>query len=153
AEAPAGRRREAPTGRASASATGSADGPVPLRSTPAPAADAPARPGDAPAWPSGPGPAATSGSTPSGQTLNGLPRRVRQASLAPQLRDTSGGRTSGTPAAAGAEAQDIERDADEVRVRMASLQRGWQRGRRQNAEDATGPGETAPGTTPEGNGR
>jgi hypothetical protein len=75
---------------------------------------------------------------------------------------------------------DAERDANEVRDRMASLQRGWQRGRRQNAEatvhteatlhtetteiaestevrdnteDTGGPGGTAPGTTPGGDGR
>ncbi|MFE4694748.1 nitrate- and nitrite sensing domain-containing protein [Streptomyces sp. NPDC056749] len=84
-------------------------------------------------------------------TIGGLPRRVRQASLAPQLREDSAGRTSGhAPADTD---DDLERDADEVRNRMASLQRGWQRGRRQNAEDVTGPGETAPGTTPGGDGR
>ncbi|WP_405392071.1 nitrate- and nitrite sensing domain-containing protein [Streptomyces sp. NBC_01102] len=84
-------------------------------------------------------------------TVGGLPRRVRQASLAPQLREDSAGRTPGhVPADTD---DDLERDADEVRNRMASLQRGWQRGRRQNAEDVTGPGETAPGTTPGGDGR
>jgi HAMP domain-containing protein/anti-sigma regulatory factor (Ser/Thr protein kinase) len=93
--------------------------------------------------------------------LDGLPRRVRQASLAPQLRDAAGGtqpEQSTTPAAG----QDLERDADEVRSRMASMQRGWQRGRRHNAEEADaaadtdqahGPGQTAPGTTSEGDGR
>lgn len=84
-------------------------------------------------------------------TVGGLPRRVRQANLAPQLREDSAGRTSGHAAADTDD--DLERDADDVRNRMASLQRGWQRGRRQNAEDATGPGETAPGTTPGGDGR
>ncbi|MFB8117886.1 MULTISPECIES: nitrate- and nitrite sensing domain-containing protein [unclassified Streptomyces] len=84
-------------------------------------------------------------------TVGGLPRRVRQANLAPQLREDSAGRTSGhAPADTD---DDLERDADDVRNRMASLQRGWQRGRRQNAEDVTGPGETAPGTTPGGDGR
>ncbi|MEU1126405.1 histidine kinase, partial [Streptomyces sp. NPDC005899] len=88
---------------------------------------------------------------PAPDTVGGLPRRVRQANLAPQLREDSAGRNPGnTPAVT---AEDIERDADEVRDRMASLQRGWQRGRRQNAEDVTGPGDTAPGTTPGGDGR
>ncbi|MGW2017168.1 sensor histidine kinase [Streptomyces sp. NPDC001927] len=80
--------------------------------------------------------------------FGGLPRRVRQASLAPQLRETDD-RTDST-AATGSTAPagtDFERDAEEVRDRMASMQRGWQRGRRQNAET------TAPGTTPEGDGR
>lgn len=84
-------------------------------------------------------------------TVGGLPRRVRQASLAPQLREDSADRT---PYRAPAETvDDFDRDADEVRNRMASLQRGWQRGRRQNAEDAVGPEGTAPGTTPGGDGR
>ncbi|MEU0161164.1 nitrate- and nitrite sensing domain-containing protein [Streptomyces sp. NPDC006261] len=87
-------------------------------------------------------------------TVGGLPRRVRQASLAHQLREESADRT---PHRAPVDTvDDYDRDADEVRNRMASLQRGWQRGRRQNAEDAhdaTGPEGTAPGTTPGGNGR
>lgn len=83
-----------------------------------------------------------------------LPRRVRQANLAPQLRQS-------TPAEAAAEAPGRERSADEVRDRMAALQRGWQRGRR--IADADGPADpydeydesstSAPRTTPEGNGR
>ncbi|MET9484082.1 nitrate- and nitrite sensing domain-containing protein [Streptomyces sp. NPDC006638] len=82
--------------------------------------------------------------------LGGLPRRVRQASLAPQLRDSAPERA---PGQAPAGRQDGERDADEVRNRMASLQRGWQRGRRQNdAEETTRPGETDR-TTSEGDGR
>ncbi|GHA91781.1 histidine kinase [Streptomyces chryseus] len=85
-------------------------------------------------------------------TLGGLPRRVRQANLAPQLRDTSTARPE--PAAdVPATAQDAQREAEQARSRMASLQRGWQRGRRQNAEDETGPGGTAPGTRPERDGR
>ncbi|WP_406150827.1 nitrate- and nitrite sensing domain-containing protein [Streptomyces sp. NBC_01012] len=98
--------------------------------------------------PSRPGPAAR---PPAPDTVGGLPRRVRQANLAPQLREDSAVRTSGHASADTVD--DLERDADEVRNRMASLQRGWQRGRRQNAEDdAAGPGETAPGTTPGGDG-
>ncbi|MEV7324913.1 nitrate- and nitrite sensing domain-containing protein [Streptomyces sp. NPDC093970] len=74
-----------------------------------------------------------------------LPRRVRQANLAPQLRQE--------PARpAGHEPEPVERDADEVRSRMASLQRGWQRGRAENtAGDGSGDG-TAQGTT-KGDGR
>ncbi|UGY94784.1 nitrate- and nitrite sensing domain-containing protein [Streptomyces gobiensis] len=82
-------------------------------------------------------------------TVGGLPRRVRQASLAPQLktadRDTGDdGPEEGprSPVAARAPEPPEERDADEVRSRMASLQRGWQRGREQNDR-----------TTPEGDGR
>ncbi|TFE56699.1 sensor histidine kinase [Streptomyces sp. ICN441] len=89
---------------------------------------------------------------PSGPTVGGLPRRVRQASLAPQLREAADARAAGRGTAA-EDAADFERDAEQVRDRMASLQRGWQRGRRQNAADAGDAGETAPGTTPEGDGR
>ncbi|NUR41226.1 MAG: histidine kinase, partial [Streptomyces sp.] len=60
-----------------------------------------------------------------------LPRRVRQANLAPQLKQSPERRPD-------REAGFEERDADQVRNRMASLQRGWQRGREENAagEDA-----------------
>ncbi|MBT2492184.1 nitrate- and nitrite sensing domain-containing protein [Streptomyces sp. ISL-96] len=88
----------------------------------------------------------------SGLPLGGLPRRVRQASLAPQLREAATARTE--PANdAPATVQEAEREAAEVRSRMASLQRGWQRGRRENAEDEPGPGGTAPGTRSERDGR
>ncbi|MFF8618662.1 nitrate- and nitrite sensing domain-containing protein [Streptomyces sp. NPDC015350] len=100
-----------------------------------------------PATPAGPAP---SGAPSTRETVGGLPRRVRQASLAPQLREDSGLRDA-EPARTDP-AQDFDRDADEVRSRMASLQRGWQRGRRQNAEDVSGPGDTAQGTTPGGDG-
>ncbi|MGW2560822.1 nitrate- and nitrite sensing domain-containing protein [Streptomyces sp. NPDC001514] len=160
-----GRTAEAKTDTASASASASASGPArpsdrtpglhPARSTdralgPAAGPASASAPGTTPA----PGPAsATDSPSPVPPAPGGLPRRVRQASLAPQLRaDASGTRAAGTPGAP-ADEPDIERDAEEVRDRMASLQRGWQRGRRQNAEDTTGPGETAQGTTPEGNGR
>ncbi|GHF88851.1 nitrate- and nitrite sensing domain-containing protein [Streptomyces sp. NRRL_ISP-5395] len=71
---------------------------------------------------------------PAPDTIGGLPRRVRQASLARQLREESVERP--VHRAPVDTFDDAERDADEVRDRMASLQRGWQRGRRQNAETA-----------------
>lgn len=73
-----------------------------------------------------------------------LPRRVRQANLAPQLRQEAERRPEDA-------AQPADRDADEVRSRMASLQRGWQRGREENAAGDARNG-TAPGTT-KGDGR
>ncbi|MEV4436502.1 nitrate- and nitrite sensing domain-containing protein [Streptomyces sp. NPDC049585] len=82
----------------------------------------------------------------------GLPRRVRQASLAPQLKEPPAARTRPVPDPAGGPA---ERDPEEVRARMAALQRGWQRGRADN-EPTTPPkasGRNAPGTTTEGDGR
>jgi signal transduction histidine kinase len=115
--------------------------------------------------------AGTAGEQRTAGTVGGLPRRVRQASLAPQLRtDTRespttgrgglggrghrGGRGDdgggGSPAGSG---RLWDRDADEVRSRMASLQRGWQRGRQHNAESDDDASGTAQGTTPEGDGR
>ncbi|MET8770995.1 nitrate- and nitrite sensing domain-containing protein [Streptomyces sp. NPDC004658] len=74
-----------------------------------------------------------------------LPRRVRQANLAPQLKqDTDRRSESATPPA--------DRDAEEVRTRMASLQRGWQRGREENAAGDEARNGTAQGTT-KGDGR
>ncbi|MFD4634587.1 nitrate- and nitrite sensing domain-containing protein [Streptomyces sp. NPDC058284] len=77
----------------------------------------------------------------------GLPRRVRQASLAPQLKAGPDHRPDR------AETGPEERDAEEVRSRMASLQRGWQRGRDENAAGDDATNGTAPGTTSEGDGR
>ncbi|MEV5149055.1 nitrate- and nitrite sensing domain-containing protein [Streptomyces sp. NPDC052727] len=74
-----------------------------------------------------------------------LPRRVRQANLAPQLKhDTDRRVEHATPPA--------DRDAEEVRSRMASLQRGWQRGREENAAGDEARNGTAQGTT-KGDGR
>mgnify|MGYP001248376266 CR=1 FL=1 len=76
--------------------------------------------GDRPGTPSGP----VQPTTPTG-----LPRRVR--------RGTPGGPRRTRPSAPGAERPvshpepPPEQDADEVRARMAALQRGWQRGRQQ----------------------
>ncbi|MCC5036962.1 nitrate- and nitrite sensing domain-containing protein [Streptomyces sp. WAC 00631] len=80
----------------------------------------------------------------------GLPKRVRQASLAPQLKAEHGPRSEPPPETADPEP---DRDAEEVRARMASLQRGWQRGRAHDGDDTGTTGDTAPGTTHEGNGR
>ncbi|QIJ66424.1 nitrate- and nitrite sensing domain-containing protein [Streptomyces sp. JB150] len=75
-----------------------------------------------------------------------LPRRVRQASLAPQLRQGPAHRTDDRAAPG-------ERDADEVRNRMASLQRGWRRGREENAAGDDAHSSTAPHRTTKGDGR
>jgi hypothetical protein len=60
-----------------------------------------------------------------GGTHLGLPRRVRQASLAPQLRD----RPEPESPAAGPPGNPSARSPEEMRTRMSSLQDGWQRGR------------------------
>ncbi|MEU3979806.1 nitrate- and nitrite sensing domain-containing protein [Streptomyces sp. NPDC026672] len=74
-----------------------------------------------------------------------LPKRVRQSHLAPQLRKDPERRPA-------RETPPAERDADEVRNRMASLQRGWKRGREENAAGETTHDGAAPGTT-KGDGR
>ncbi|MCX5395765.1 nitrate- and nitrite sensing domain-containing protein [Streptomyces sp. NBC_00102] len=84
-------------------------------------------------------------------TVGGLPRRIRQASLVPQLREEAEG--GGGQEAPAAEGDDIQREAEQVRDRMASLQRGWQRGRRQNAGEPTDTGGSEAGTPPGGDGR
>ncbi|MFJ2095286.1 nitrate- and nitrite sensing domain-containing protein [Streptomyces sp. NPDC087901] len=150
--------RAHPTSADAEPARPQATGPVPHedRRRPTEAARQPTgfrRPTEAPpATGSVPAPRSSAPAVPSPSaapdTVGGLPRRIRQASLAPQLREGSGAADPGPVESA----EDIERDADEVRNRMASLQRGWQRGRLQNAEDVTGPGDTAQGTTPGGDG-
>ncbi|AXK35236.1 HAMP domain-containing protein [Streptomyces armeniacus] len=86
-------------------------------------------------------------------TVGGLPRRVRQASIAPQLRAEPSEATYGGGQDARTQAPE-ERDAEEVRSRMASMQRGWQRGRQDNGDPSRdGTGEPPAGTTPEGEGR
>ncbi|GAA3802056.1 sensor histidine kinase [Streptomyces chiangmaiensis] len=81
-----------------------------------------------------------------------LPRRIRQASLAPQLKEgPDRGATEDRPRTANG-AVPAERDADEVRSRFASLQRGWQRGRDENAAGDDALDGSARGTT-KGDGR
>lgn len=61
---------------------------------------------------------------PEPQDTDGLPRRVRQAHLAPQLRE----RHTGQPASAAAPGADDERTPELVRDRMAAYRDGWARG-------------------------
>jgi signal transduction histidine kinase len=87
-----------------------------------------------------PDPAAMSDDSNPARTIeenDGLPVRVRQASLAPQLREGtgSGGGTYG--AAASAEA---------VRSTMSAMQRGWELGRSVAAESPDEPASHDPGT-------
>ncbi|MFI0965459.1 nitrate- and nitrite sensing domain-containing protein [Streptomyces sp. NPDC021080] len=93
--------------------------------------------------------------TATGQPESGtapLPRRVRQANLAPQLKDGPSRLAERGTGRDGAGPDPTERDADEVRSRMASLQRGWQRGREENAEGDQAQDSSARGTT-KGDGR
>ncbi|MFI8087079.1 nitrate- and nitrite sensing domain-containing protein [Streptomyces sp. NPDC086080] len=97
-------------------------------------------PDASPANPGGPDPAAA------GPVAGSLPRRIRQASLAPQLKRAAEPLND-------SRAEPVERDADEVRSRMASLQRGWQRGRDENAAGDEADSGTAPRRTTKGDGR
>jgi hypothetical protein len=80
----------------------------------------------------------------SGPTYRGLPRRVRQASLAPQLRKHA--RTQ--PPADRAAPANLLRSPEENRDLMSSLQQGWLRGRVDDLDDPdNGPGDR-PGDLP-----
>src|SRR6266436_5448421 len=59
-------------------------------------------------------------------THEGLPRRIRQASLAPQLRDVPPPRRADR---AGQAEADPTRSAEAARDLMSRMQRGWERGR------------------------
>jgi hypothetical protein len=65
--------------------------------------------------------------------FKGLPRRVRQANLAPQLRSSAAGAGSqepaGVPPATAASLSDM-------RNTLSAMQRGWQEGRSQTQRDA-----------------
>ena len=91
-----------------------------------------------PSTPSTPRPAETAGPAAPGPDLarrhppeatgthRGLPRRVRQASIAPQLRDhAQAGRPASRPPATAAGA----RSPEETKDLLSSLQQGWMRGR------------------------
>jgi anti-sigma regulatory factor (Ser/Thr protein kinase) len=89
---------------------------------------------------------------------SGLPRRVRQASLAPQLRE--GPARSGPSADLGilpkpasdwptSEPPAPERTPEETRATMSAIQRGWQRGR-SVFDPAEGNGEPGPGVAAAG---
>jgi signal transduction histidine kinase len=66
-------------------------------------------------------------------TYRGLPRRTRQASLSPHLRDSplTAVRSPGGPGSVDPEA----REPEEARNLAASLQRGWRRGRESDPAD------------------
>jgi signal transduction histidine kinase len=80
------------------------------------------------------------GSANGGDDLTGLPRRVRQASLAPELR-ASGGAASG---ASGSVAPASAASLSDMRNTLSAMQRGWQQGRSQTpreTEDSAADGE------------
>jgi signal transduction histidine kinase len=75
-----------------------------------------------------------------GSDMSGLPRRVRQASLAPELRATAGAPSGGAAGVAPASAASLS----DMRSTLSAMQRGWQQGRSQTpreTEDGTADGE------------
>jgi signal transduction histidine kinase len=84
------------------------------------------RPGDN-GWPQREEPAAVEAVDPAASTADltelGLPRRVRQANLAPQLRGAEPQNTTGV------ENEPGFRSPEEARATMTAIQQGWERGR------------------------
>ncbi len=80
--------------------------------------------------------------------LSSLPRRVRQASLAPQLRETGYAAMPGSDSSPDPDTEDIqERSPDEARSTITAIQQGWERGR--SLFDASGKSsDTLGGTGP-----
>ena len=121
----------------------------------------PARP-SAPPWElsrqTGPLPAIPAVGEPGAQPdddVKGLPRRVRQASIAPQLRDNPPRRrTAPAPTPPPAAAPASGPTPAEIRRTMSALQRGWQEGRSQRMT-AQAPGDSPfepPGNGPSADG-
>jgi signal transduction histidine kinase len=103
----------------------------------APGRDASQSPAAGPALPSAdaeaetrPGPPVLPSRAADAGSHHGLPRRVRQASLSPHLRGGS------PPAAAAASRAFPARSPEEARNLLASLQSGWERGRRTEVQDS-----------------
>jgi hypothetical protein len=94
-----------------------------------------------PAGGNGPGsamPATAEGEPGTSLDASGLPRRVRQASLAPQLRQTPprpapaadlGVLSDPSPSEWAQSEPSADRSPEETRVTMSAIQRGWERGR------------------------
>ena len=98
-------------------------------------------------WPEPGAPAPADAALPSPGTATydmtelGLPRRIRQANLAPQLRETGPYAVMSTGAS-----DSTERSPEQTRAVMSAIQRGWQAGR---SADSPGSSEPAdPGSHP-----
>ncbi len=115
---------------------------TPGQSRPAPGFPADAVKPTSPAAGGLPGDTGTAGATATGtgdataaSTYRGLPRRIRQASLSPQLKDgpSPAGRTPATPPPID------DRTPEQARDLVSSLQSGWQRGRETDSADPEPP--------------
>jgi signal transduction histidine kinase len=139
----------APEGQAAPRASGGGFLPAPVAQEPEPASAEPAAPEPAVSEPAVSEPAVSEPavSAPVAGEHLGLPRRRRQASLAPQLRGGGEGPSdaaesphqNGTP---GHEA--TQRSPEELRSMMSAMQRGWQRGRDTSELPAVQPEEDTP---------
>jgi signal transduction histidine kinase len=103
----------------------------------------PPAPGREPSSPQGGYPYPENGSAGNEPTYKGLPRRVRQASLAPQLRNNS---AAGRPATeATGESAVAGRSPEDIRTALSAMQRGWQQGR--SPDDDASQADSAPSAT------
>jgi hypothetical protein len=68
------------------------------------------------------------------EDYKGLPRRVRQANLAPQLRSSVAAGSTGASAVPQATAASLS----DMRNTLSAMQRGWQQGRAQGQPDTEG---------------
>jgi hypothetical protein len=82
--------------------------------------------------------------TDGGDDYKGLPRRVRQANLAPQLRDAAASSQAETPSGDTV----ANRSPDDIRSALSAMQRGWQQGRSVTGDDSTGTDSVASGHLP-----
>jgi hypothetical protein len=72
-----------------------------------------------------------SGDSTAGEDYKGLPRRVRQANLAPQLRASGAASPTGQASVPPATAASLT----DMRNTLSAMQRGWQQGRSQSQQD------------------
>jgi signal transduction histidine kinase len=75
-----------------------------------------------------------SGTAGGGVDVNGLPRRVRQANLAPELRASAAANSAGPAGVPTATAASLT----DMRNTLSAMQRGWQQGRSQTQRDTEG---------------
>jgi signal transduction histidine kinase len=138
--APGGRGTPGPVGTQGSQGPATPMTPVasarPAQAAPGPPWEISRETGPLPAVPGGPGsdPAGHDGNS----DVKGLPRRVRQASLAPQLRDSPPARRT-TVASTGLTGGSQGPSPAEIRQTMSALQRGWREGRSQMADEPPGP--------------
>ena len=119
-------------------------------SVPGLAGSAPGLAGSAPGL-TGSAPGRPTNGTAAGGTYLGLPRRVRQASLAPQLRGGLGAEPATSLLHPGEAAESSARSPEQASSRLSALQDGWLRGRLDDLDTVVAdPSEPDLGGRPEG---